>query len=186
MSSPIYIDGEPFDESTEHFWFKGFHTITDMAELQKLTQFKNLRSASFFSTNLSDIGLEYVCRVKTIESLNLQSTEISNSGLRHLAKLPRLASLRLKENSQLTNECVPFLLPLKSLVDLQIHGTSIDQEGLKQLTELDGLRDICIAVWDNNYTFDALIEASKRMPKCTILAKGRGEFIQGDFHGNWS
>jgi hypothetical protein len=50
---------------------------------------------------------------------------------------------------------------------------------------LTSLRDICIDVHDGNYTFDALSALSARMPWCTILAKGRGEFSLGTFDGDW-
>lgn len=73
----------------------------------------------------------------------------------------------------------------QSLVDLQIHETSIDQQGLKQLVVLKNFRDICLPIGNSNYAFDGLLELSGRMPQCTILAKGRGEFFQGKFKGIW-
>src|SRR5262249_53938994 len=121
----------------------------------------------------------------TIDNLNLQDTRISNEGLSALERLPDLKYLRLKENAHLSNACVPHLLKFKQLVDLQIHETSIDQDGVNQLVVMDTLRDICLDVWKDNYSFDALLGLSFRMPWCRILAKGRGEFFQGEFRGTW-
>src|SRR5262249_8787350 len=145
-----------------------------------------LKSASFCGTNLDDVGLEHVSQVATLENLDLQDTKITNDGLAHLARLPRLAYLRLKENNQLTNQCVPHLLHLPHLTELQIHETSIDQQGLQTLASMTNLRNIIVYVWNNNYTFDGLLALSARMPNCTILAKGHGDFVGGRFHGTWT
>jgi hypothetical protein len=161
------------------------HVIGDMGELAKLRAFTSLKSASFCGSGLDDDGLRYVSYVQTIENLDLQDTRISNEGLSVLERLPNLKYLRLKENAQLSNECIPHLLKLKQLVDLQIHETSIDQDGVNQLVVMDTLRDICLDVWKDNYSFDKLLVLSIRMPRCRILAKGRGEFLQGDFSGTW-
>jgi hypothetical protein len=166
----ISIDGKLFDPSIAYFSFGLYHQIGDMRELAKLRGFANLKSANFCGSGLDDVGLRYVSAVPTIESLDLQDTRISNDGLRGLERLPNLKYLRLKENSQLSNECVPHLLKIKRLVDLTVMGT---------------LTDICLDVWGDNYSFDALLDLSARMPQCRILAKGRGEFWQGEFSGTW-
>jgi hypothetical protein len=182
----LLIDGELFDPSCGHFSFSVFHKISDMTELTKLRAFTNLKSASFFASGLDDVGLRYVADVPTIENLNLQDTRISNEGLSVLERLPYLKYLRLKENAQLSNECIPHLLKLKQLVDLQIHETSIDQYGVEQLVAMGNLTDICLDVWKDNFSFDKLLDLSNRMPQCRILAKGRGEFYQGEFRGKWN
>jgi hypothetical protein len=102
-----------------------------------------------------------------------------------LERLPDLKHLRLKENPQLSNDCIRHLLKLKRLVDLQIHETSIDQDGVNQLAVLGALEDLCLDVWKDNYSFERLLDLSARMPRCTILAKGSGEFFRGEFRGTW-
>ena len=184
-SQTIVIDGESFDTSITHFRFAAYHRISDMAELRKLASLPNLESATFDGTNLDDAGLEHVSHAKALASLSLQETSITNAGIAHLARLPKLSYLRLKDNPQLTNECVPHLCRLHGLTELQIHETSIDQAGLDRLGGLSSLSDLCIDVHDGNYTFDALLALSARMPGCTILAKGRGEFSRGKFAGDW-
>lgn len=184
VTSIVTINGHPFDASIEHV-FLPLGKLDDMSELRKLELFAQLQSASFAGTNLDDAGLAHVARVKTIENLNLQETEVSDAGLAALASLPNLRYLRLKGNSQLTNACVPQLQRLTRLVDLQIHETSIDETGLRELTGLANLRDICVYVEQGNYSFDGLLALSARLPGCTILAKGCGEFLDGVFDGEW-
>jgi hypothetical protein len=181
----ISIDGKLFDPSSEHFSFDLFHRIGDMRELANLRGFVNLKSAAFRDTILDDVGLRYVSDVPTIEKLDLQHTRVTNEGLSVLERLAKLKYLRLKDNAQLSNECIPHLLKLKQLENLQIHETSIDQYGLSDLAAMDSLRSICLDVYEGNYTFDKLLDLSTRMPQCLILAKGRGEFSQGEFSGTW-
>ena len=181
----ISIDGQQFDPSSEHFSFDLYHQIDDMRELAKLRAFANLKSANFCGSGLDDVGLRYVSDVPTLENLNLQDTRISDDGLCVLVRLPNLKYLRLKENAQLSNACIPHLLKLKQLTDLQIHKTAIDQRGLNQLVGMEALRGICLDVWKDNYSLEELLDFSVRMPECTILVKGRGEFFQGGFTGTW-
>jgi hypothetical protein len=180
----ISIDGKLFDPSSDHLSF-AYHQVGDMRELAKLRGFLNLESANFCASGLDDVGLGYVSDVPTIERLNLQDTRVTNEGLSVLERLSKLKYLRLKDNAQLSNECIPHLLKLKQLVNLQIHETSIDQYGLNQLTVMGTLTDICIDVCGDNHSFVGLLNLSARMPRCRILAKGKGEFWQGEFSGRW-
>ena len=182
----VEIDQTTFEIDIEYFSFPSFHRIGDMDELAKLSMLPRLRSASFYGTQLDDRGLVHISRVATIENLDLQDTLVTNAGLAHVARLPRLKYLRLKENNQLTNDCVPHILRMTALVDLAIHETSIDQRGANQLTALPNLRDLCVDVHDDKYTFDGLRDLSTRMPSCRILAKSRGEFLAGEFEGVWN
>lgn len=185
MASTVQIDSQVFDAAIEHFSFPLYHEIKNMDELAKLRLLSRLRSANFSGTNLDDRGLLHVAGVATIDHLDLQDTKISNDGLAHLPSLPRLRYLRLKDNRQLTNDCIPHILRLEALVELQIHETSIDQDGVNQLASLQNLRDICLDIWGDNVSFQSLLRLSARMPQCTILVKGRGEFCDGTFDGTW-
>jgi hypothetical protein len=121
--------------------------------------------------------------VATIENLNLR-TKISNDGLALLASLPRLKCCGSGQPPA-DERLHPHILRLEALVELQIHGTTIDQDGVDQLTALPNLQDLCLDVRDGNYSFHALLRLSARMPRCTILAKGRGEFCGGTFDVTW-
>ena len=186
MTSTVEIDHTTFEIDIEHFSFPSFHRISDMDELAKLSMLPRLRSASFYGTQLDDRGLVHICQVSTIENVNLQDTLVTNAGLAHVAQLTQLQYLRLKENRQLTNDCVPHILRMTALVDLQIHETSIEQQNTKQQTALPNLQDLCVDVYNGNYTFDGLRDLSARMPSCRILAKSRGEFLAGEFEGVWN
>ncbi|MDB4778400.1 hypothetical protein OAG68_02985, partial [bacterium] len=71
-----------------------------------------------------------------------------------------------------------------NLIDLQIHETSIDEDGLAHVVSMKALRDICLQIDNGNFTHDGLLELSRRMPNCCILAKGDGEYFAGEFNGD--
>jgi hypothetical protein len=160
---PLYyldIDGQSVDPYTLHFEFIDWNHIHRKDDLRKLARLPNLKSARFCKTNLDDVGLEHISHAATLENLDLQNTKISNVGLTHLRRLPRLHSLQLYE-------------------------TAIDERGLASLEGMTNLRNILVDVKEDNYTFDGLLALSARMPQCTIHAKGRGNFLRGQFNGIW-
>lgn len=175
--SPIVVFGQHLDASTEHFLPRSHHDPCDMAELRRLRSLPRLRYASFCDFPIDDEGLAFLCEIPTIENLVLQNTRVSNMGLRQLARLPALTHLRLKDNRQLSDACVPHLLALAHLRDLQVHETSITAIGLTPLAGLSELRDLCV---DRQTGTEAeLQELSMLMPRCEILIKGRGALLAG-------
>ncbi|MFT3699299.1 MAG: hypothetical protein QM831_39490 [Kofleriaceae bacterium] len=157
--------------------------IEDPDDLSPLAQLP-ITQLTCAMTNLDDRGLHHICSIATLENLNIQATQVTDDGLAELVRLPALRSLRLKENHQLTNACVPSLVRCRHVEDLQIHETSIDEAALAMLRMLP-LRELCLWVTDGNFTFDKLVEFSKRVPACAILCKGRGTFRDGAFEGTW-
>lgn len=186
METLIKIGNHYYDLNSAYFSLKWETSHNYIHDLSNLRQFSNLISASFSSSNLKDEGLAYVVNCNEIENLNLQETEITNEGIKYLKKLKKLKYLRLKENPQLTNECISNLAEIEHLEDLQIHGTSITEDGLKNLAILENLKDITLSVRENNYTFEGLLKLSIVIQNCTILAKGDGIFYNGKFEGDWS
>ncbi len=185
MTDFIEICGQQFNKNITYFSFEWpLIEIEDMNELKKLSIFPYLTSASFSGTNLNDFGLFLISQCEDIDNLNLQHTEITNDGILHLKNLQELKFLRLKENNQLNNSCIPFLNLCHELIDLQIHETSINEDGLRNLN-IPGLKNLIIDVWDNNFSFEFLKDYSAKYLECAILAKGNGEFLNGNFNGKW-
>lgn len=154
-------------------------------ELEKLKLLPELNGASFSGSDFNDAGLAVLCRFPKIESLDLQGTEITNDGLCELKKLSALKYLRLKENNQLTNSCILHVKQIRHLCNLQIQETGITQDGLDRLAGMPFLKNIVLSVWQGNFTYERLKALSLALPACTILAKGHGEFLNGEFEGDW-
>lgn len=185
MENLIKIGKNFYDLESEHFTLKLDNTFKDVEQLFILRQFTQLSSANFSGSDLNDDGLFILSNFLELDNLNLQDTQITNEGTKYLKKLKNLKYLRLKENPQLTNECISNLIEIESLKDLQIHETSINQNGLKKVTVMKGLQDITLDVFEDNYTFEELLQLSIEIPNCNILAKGDGIFFNGNFEGEW-
>ncbi|EDM75801.1 hypothetical protein PPSIR1_34712 [Plesiocystis pacifica SIR-1] len=100
----------------------------------------------------------------------------------------------LEDDHLLTDACAPHLAAVRSLEDLQLHETSVGPAGLTELAALPNLRNLLVplrslerhANGDRARVYAELLALSKRMPRCEILAKGRGTFTDGVFLGSWS
>jgi Leucine-rich repeat (LRR) protein len=184
MGTAIVVGTKSFDSQVEEIGLWGIE-LQHVHDLRALASFPNLKSLSLVSTKVDDVGLDHISRLPLLTDLCLQEALISNQGLSRLVRLPRLTVLRLKDNLQLTNACIPALLGLRCLENLQIQETSIDYGGLLQLESMQQLKDICLHVQGTNFSFEGLLALSARMPRCRILAKGRGEFLAGVFDGKW-
>ncbi len=113
---------------------------------------------------------EHLGHVKTLESLNVISTKFSDEWMPHIAKLTNLKTLRFTNNGKLTDAGMEQLAGLKNLeafsfvgtqitgrayakfdgftklVKVSHRGSSIDDEGLRQLCEhLPNLESISLA-----------------------------------------
>ncbi len=186
MENLIKIGNNFYDLGGEHFALKFDNSFKEVEHLFSLRQIKRLVSANFSSSDLNDNGLLILSNFIELDNLNIQDTQITNEGIKYLKKLKNLKFLRLKENPQLTNECIFNLIEIESLQDLQIQETSITEEGLKNLLILKNLRNITLDVSGNNYTFEGLLQLSIDIPDCNILAKGGGVFQNGKFEGIWN
>jgi hypothetical protein len=181
----ITIGTQSYEKNTPYISWPYGNSSIDIRELEKLKLFPELRGVSFSDCNLDDKGLSIVCEIPGIENLNLQGTEITNDGLSKLKKLPLLKDLRLKENSQLTNSCIPHLKQIRILECLQIQETSIDQKGINSLVGMPSLNWIVLSLDDENFNYEELLKLSLAIPDCEILAKGNGIFMNGTFSGTW-
>lgn len=179
MDTLLKIGNHFYDKKSEHFSLEYGDSIKDVKELFNLRQFPLLKSASFSGSDLNDDGLSFISNFLDIENLCLQETEITNNGIKYLKKLEKLSILRLKDNPQLTNECVPFLTEIENLQDLQIHGTSITQDGLEKLGVMKNLKNVLIDVWNDNFTYDGLLKLSINMPNCAFHVKSGVEIKNG-------
>jgi hypothetical protein len=185
MKNLIKIGNNLYDLEGEHFSLKMGDTFDSVKHLFETKKFTRLLSACFANSDFNDAGLLLLSNFNLINNLNLQETQITNTGIKHLKNLKNLEYLRLKENPQLTNECIDYLTEIESLVELQIHETSISLEGLKKMVVLKNLHLIVLDVFEDNYTFEGLSQLSIEIPNCEILAKGNGMFMNGNFEGKW-
>ncbi len=141
------------------------------SELEKLLHLKKLKHLNIAISDVLDKHLKIIGQLGTLEMLDLDSTEITDRGIKHLQELTLLEDLRLKDNPQLTDKCVEFLLHIKQLKSVHLGNTSITITGLKKLICKKELRLIILGSDFKNFKND-LLEISVLNPKVEILVKG--------------
>jgi hypothetical protein len=155
--------------------FIGKQKIDALKSLVQLTNLKHLNAAGCY---LVDHDLVTIGQVTSLELLDLDLTDISNNGLQHLSNLTNLSELRLKDNPQLTDDCVNYLLHFDKLKLIYIANTSITINGIKKMLSHLNLKTIIL---DSNLDNDIeeLLLITEKYPKLKITLKGRGEISNG-------
>ena len=155
-----------------------FYGEIETIELKKLIQLKNLKHLNISSSDLFDKHLIFIGQLETLELLDLDLTEITDNGLRNLNSLKRLRELRLKDNPQLTNDCIEFLFDIEQLELIHIENTSITKTGLIKLLTQKELKSVILgSEFDNE--IDELLRITKTYPKLEITLKGTGLISNG-------
>ena len=150
----------------------------DIIELKKLALLKKLKHLNLASSDLLDKHLEFIGQVETLELLDLDLTEITDNGLRNLQSLKQLRELRLKDNPQLTNNCIQFLSNIEQLELIHIENTAITIEGLIKLLNHKELKSI-ISDFESKNEIEELIRITEKYPKLEITLKGTGVISNG-------
>jgi Leucine-rich repeat (LRR) protein len=113
-------------------------TLLRDPDMEKLAQYRKLRSVDLAYTSVSDTGLQNLAALKDLERLYLAGcTRISRQGLASLPLLPRLECL---DASQLNVIGVDWSAIAPKLKSLNLHGAAIGDEDLKTLTALNDLQ----------------------------------------------
>jgi hypothetical protein len=150
----------------------------DNLELKKLIQLKKLRHLNVSSSDLFDEHLDVIIQIENLELLDLDSTEITDKGLQQLSQLKKLKELRLKDNPQLTDNCIEFLSNIKHLEFLHIGNTSITTSGLRTLLDNKKMKSIILDFEFEN-EIDELKRLTQKCPNLEITLKGTGIISNG-------
>ncbi len=116
--------------------------VTD-EQLEVLTDKTDLIELYLSKTKITDAGLKHVRNMKKLILLDLSDCEITDSGLSSLGHFPQIRSLRLSkltrygddDRSSLTDQCVDYLVTLKSLTDLKIADSKLTDDGIERLKQ---------------------------------------------------
>jgi Leucine Rich Repeat (LRR) protein len=111
----------------------GGHLELKDADYRYLRGLPALETLKFPENNLGDEALAQIGQIKTLKSLMLMENKITNGGLKHLSGLPALTQLDLRWNKQLDDTCLPHLVKLTGLKELNVFQTQISAEGVKKL-----------------------------------------------------
>ena len=145
------------------FWKRYFGYDGDLNLIDKKIDHINLRS-----TEIGDQEIGWlVSRLEEIEMLDMDETNISNEAIANLTQLGSIKELRLKDNFELTDDCIGDLNNIPSLQLLHLGSTSITLEGLKKL-QLKNLQHLLFS-FDGEVDLSSMLILKENMPACRFI-----------------
>lgn len=116
--------------------------ITD-EQLEVLSDKTQLIELYLSKTKVTDAGLKHLRNMKKLILLDLSDCEITDSGLSSLGHFPQIRNLWLSkltrygddDRSSLTDQCVDYLVTLKSLTDVKIADSKLTDAGIERLKQ---------------------------------------------------
>lgn len=109
-------------------------------ETSALTFFPELKSLT--CNSVSDSQLADVGKLRLLERLDLSQTGIGDEGVGHLRSLRLVSTLILSGNPRITGATMQCLTSMQQLRQLDLSGTSVDDEGARQLAALQSLYEL--------------------------------------------
>jgi hypothetical protein len=121
--------------------------------VKTLAAFRNLRRLHMSLRGSRDgyhgpTGLSSLEGLSTLEELSFVGGEsLSDADLAGIASLRHLKVLTILDCPQLTDQGLASICKLERLEQLNLWGTRVNRNGLNQLNDLKGLRDLNVELW---------------------------------------
>ena len=150
----------------------------DAATLDKIRQTGALALPLAQNTNLLEVDLNLIGDhvsdgqleplqpiAQQVAVLNLARTNVTDDGLKALEPLKNLRRLHL-ENTKVTDAGLAHVKDLTNLEYLNLYATQITDSGLSQLEGLKNLRSLYL--WQTKVTPEGVDKLKQSLPKCRI------------------
>jgi hypothetical protein len=126
----------------DRLWLHG-PEFTDRG-MGELRRFRNVEIVSFNFPSISGASLKELQSLKKLRKLDLGSVICTNDDLRHISSITTLENVSLMGNKAITDDGLEHLarLPLRSL---NLDGTSITSQGVKQLAKFRELTELSLS-----------------------------------------
>jgi hypothetical protein len=105
-------------------------------DAEKIREITNLTKLQWSDPAVTDAQLEWIKDKNTLVELDLNGAQITDEGLKILATLPRLKSLRLARTKITDEGFRTHLLPLQNLDELDLTGTAVKVQTLREWVKL--------------------------------------------------
>ena len=152
------------DKKELYFWKQHFNINSIEAIPQEMEQYVGIDSDE------DDQFFYYLTsRVTVIHSIDLRCTFITNESVKYISKLKELKKLSLRNHTNITKDCLPFLNQLSDLIFLDLSKTSITLDDLAAISNLQNLRELHLSSDDSQENISQKISALKKMlPHCIV------------------
>jgi Leucine-rich repeat (LRR) protein len=118
-------------------WLLAYSSSVRGSCLKKLDRFPKLNEIDLSNcAPFHQDDLKYLVKLHDLSKLELASSIISKEGVAQIAACKGLTYLNLSKNKAIDDSCLPLLLSLKNLDELQLRETSVTARGLLAFTDL--------------------------------------------------
>ena len=148
----------------------GLSEIDAIMELRTLggnvrTEEGKMAVVSFYETDITDDGLQYLSGRTNLHRVILSRTKITDAGLLHLKGLTNLKTLGL-DSTKITDAGLERLKGLTNLQKLWLRGSKISDDGLKHLEGLTNLKELDLR--STKVTDEGIKQLQTALPQCDI------------------
>lgn len=124
--------------------------------------------------DLDDDAFAYIMvKVKAVNMLDLNETAITNESIKLLTGLEYVNELRAKACHNLDNGCIADLNKLTNLVFLHLKSTAITIDGLLQLNNLPGLKELMFSAADMESIKEKMLQLKALLPGCSFTVNSK-------------
>lgn len=143
------------------FWKSYFGVSAPSLALEKIQRL------AWKDQNVTNYDLEILCsRVKSIYQMDLDNNLITNKGIEYLTRLNKIEELRLK-GLNIDDDSLKFIQEIPGLKLLHLGGTNISYEGVTRLSSLTNLETLICTF--NPIDPIPLRKFKESLPKCELI-----------------
>lgn len=106
---------------------------------EQLRRCKSIRFLRVGCGQVDEQSLKYLSQFPKLQRLTISRAGLTKAGLEQVCKCGGLLNLTISQNSEIDDSCLPMLMRLKNLTDLDISGTKISTANLEKFAHLKTL-----------------------------------------------
>jgi Leucine-rich repeat (LRR) protein len=147
-------------------WLNLYRTPLVEKGVNLLSKSKSIALLPIGKAGVTDLGLEYLCKMGQLTYLGLRGNPVTDKGARHLSKLSKLEGLYLGE-TKVTDQTIAEIAHLSRLQKLWLHDLPITDAAIEHLSKLKRLKEIHI--YATNISARGAQSLQKSLPKCRVI-----------------
>ena len=147
-------------------WLNLYRTPLGEQGVNLLSKSKSIALLPIGKAGVTDLGLEYLCKMGQLTYLGLRGNPVTDKGARHLSKLSKLEGLYLGE-TKVTDQTIAEIAHLSQMQKLWLHDLPITDAAIEHLSKLKRLKEIHI--YATNISARGAQSLQKSLPKCRVI-----------------
>jgi len=147
-------------------WLNLYLTPLGEQGVNLLSKSRSISLLPIGKAGVTDLGLEYLCKMGQLTYLGLRGNPVADKGARHLSKLSNLQGLYLGETN-VTDRTIAEIAHLSRLQKLWLHDLPISDESVSHLAKLTELKEVHI--YATNISAQGARTLQSSLPRCRVI-----------------